>query len=216
MRRDRAFTLAAVTTLTLAIGLNVTVFAVMQTMLFRGFPLVQRNDRLIYLQERYPSERFGISYPDFEDWRSQASTFEGMAFVGERFVALRDGDGRLIDMLAFTVSANMFGLLGVPPMLGRDFAPADEVPGAPPVAILNYHFWESRFAKRADIAGMTIHINGAPAIIIGVMPDRFDFPTQANLWMPMDHTPDLRQRGFTPRGYIAVGRLREGTSLQQA
>ena len=79
---------------------------------------------------------------------------------------------------AFTVSANTFGLLGVPPMLGRDFAPADEAPGAAPVAILNYRFWESRFGKRADIVGATVHINGAPATIIGVMPERFDFPTQ--------------------------------------
>ncbi len=95
--RDRAFTLAAIAMLTLAIGLNVTVFAVMDAMLFRGFPLVKRNDRLVYLQERYPSGLCCISYADFEDWRAQAQSFEGMAFVGSRNISFRDGDGRPID-----------------------------------------------------------------------------------------------------------------------
>jgi predicted permease len=219
LRRDWAFTLAAIATLTLAIGLNVTVFTVTNAMLFRGYPLVKRNDRLVYLQERYRSGESGvccISYPDFEEWREQAHAFEGMAYVGERSIALRDGDGRPIDTLAFTVSANTFALLGVPPMLGRDFAPVDEAPGAAPVVILNYRFWESRFGKRADIVGLTVHIDGAPGTIIGVMPERFDFPTQENLWMPVAHTPELRQRDITPRGFTAVGRLRDGVSLQEA
>jgi hypothetical protein len=62
--------------------LNVTVFTVMNTMLFRGFPLVKKNDRLLYMQERYPSGLCCTSYLDFEDWRSQAHAFQGMAFVG--------------------------------------------------------------------------------------------------------------------------------------
>src|SRR5882672_3177372 len=81
LRRDHAFTLAAIAMLTLAIGLNVTVFTVMDAMLFRGFPLVKRNGRLVYLQERYPSGMCCISYRDFEDWRAQAQAFEGLAFV---------------------------------------------------------------------------------------------------------------------------------------
>jgi predicted permease len=184
-------------------------------MLFRGFPVVKRNDRLVYLQERWPSGLCCITYPDFEEWRAQAHSFEGLAFVGERMVSLRDGDGRPIDTMAFTVSANTFGLLGVPPIVGRDFVPADEIPGAAPVAILNYRFWETRFGKRADIAGLTIHINGAPATIVGVMPERFDFPTRENLWMPLPHGPELQQRGVS-HGFTAVGRLKDGVRLQEA
>jgi hypothetical protein len=123
LRRDRAFSLAAIAMLALAIGLNVTVFTVMDAMLFRGFPLVKQNDRLVYLQERYPSGVCCISYPDFEDWRAQAQAFEGLAFVGERLISLRDGDGRPMDTVTVTVSANAFGLLGVPPMLAR-FCPS--------------------------------------------------------------------------------------------
>ena len=216
LRRDRAFTLAAVAMLALAIGLNVTVFAVMDTMLFRGFPLVQRNDRLVYLQERFPSGLCCMSYADFADWRAQAQAFESMAFVGSRNISFRDDDGRPMDTVTFIVSTNTFGLLGVAPLLGRDFTPADAVAGAAPVAILNYRFWQNRFGERADMVGSTVSINGAATTIIGVMPERFDFPTKENLWMPVTDDLGLHQRGLTPGGFVVVGRLRDGISRQEA
>jgi putative ABC transport system permease protein len=210
--RDRGFTLAAIAMLALAIGLNVTAFTVMEAMLFRGYPLVQRNDELVYLQERAPA-RGGLSYADFEDWRAQATSFQGMSFIGEKRVQLREGTGRPSDQWTFTVSANLFGLLGVAPMLGRDFVPADEVRGAPPVVILNYQFWAGRFGKRTDLVGTRIEVDGAPATIIGVMPEHFDFPTQWNLWMPAIRSTE---RGLTAGGYTAVARLRTGVSARAA
>ena len=93
LRRDRAFTLTAIATLTLAIGLNTTVFAVMDTMLFRGLPLAKRPDRLVYIQERRPAGGL-ISYADFEDWRAEAKSVEGLAFVAESAISLKDGAGR--------------------------------------------------------------------------------------------------------------------------
>lgn len=216
LRRDRAFTLSAITMLALAIALNVTVFTIMDAMLFRGFPLVQRNDRLVYLQERYPSGVCCISYRDFEDWRSQAQSFESLSYIGGTPISFSAPGARSIDTMAFLVSTNLFGMLGVPPMLGRDFAPADETPGAPPVAILNYRFWENELAKRPDIVNSTVHINGAPATVVGVMPERFDFPTRQDVWMPVNHTTELHQRGLTRGGFTAVGRLRNGVRPEEA
>ena len=224
LRRSPGFALTSIATLTLAIGLNVAGFTVMNTMLFRGPPLVQGSDRLVYMQERHPSGRCCMSYPDFEDWRSQAQAFEGMAYVATRPINLSDGNGRSIDISPATVSTNTFELLGVGPMLGRDFMPTDEVPGAAPVAILNYHFWESWFGKRPDIVGLTVDINRTPltsinrepATIIGVMPDGFEFVMKQDLWMPLTHTPELNQRGFTPGNWFAFGRLRDGADLEEA
>src|SRR5579871_1284369 len=213
-RRDRGFTLAAIVMLALAIGLNVTVFTVMDAMLFRGFRLVKRNGRLVYMQERYPSGLCCMSYPDFEVWRSQARSFEGMAFIEGKSISLTDGNGRPLDTSTAVVSANAFALLGLSPALGRDFVPSDEAPGAPPVALLSYRFWESRFGKRAEIVGQTVRINQVPATIIGVMPQGWDFPEERNMWMPLTHTPES-QRGV-PGGYMAFGRLRDGVSIQQA
>ena len=186
----------------------------MNTMLFRGFPLVKRNDRLVYVQERYPPGVCcgTVSYPDFEDWRAHAQSFEGMAFIGAKRIALSDDGGeRPVETLTFTISVNAFGLLGVPPLLGRDFVPADETPGAPAVAILSYRFWELRFDKRSDIVGRIVRIDNAPATVIGVMPKGFDFPSQRSLWMPLAHTAELHQR--SPTQYMAFGRLAEGTTI---
>ncbi|PYV63889.1 MAG: hypothetical protein DMG97_36610, partial [Acidobacteria bacterium] len=187
--------------------------------LFRGFPLVQRNDALVYMQERLPSGRTFVSYLDFEDWRSQANAFEGMAFEAHGYRTFSEAADRSIDALVANVSTNTFRLLRVSPMLGRDFVPADEVPGAPVVAILNYRFWESRFSKRPDIVGLNVHINGDPATIIGVMPPGFDFPYEFGFWMPLQRTGDLLRRGPVPGayfGFLAFGRLRPGMALQQA
>src|SRR5690349_7244578 len=81
LRRDRSFALTAIGTLALAISLNAIVFTVADAMLFRGYPHVRQNERLVYLQERSAAGLCCISYPDFEDWRAQARTFEAMAFV---------------------------------------------------------------------------------------------------------------------------------------
>jgi predicted permease len=217
LRRDRSFALAAIGTLALAISLNATVFTVADAMLFRGYSHVRQNERLVYLQERSGAGLCCISYPDFEDWRAQARTFAGMAFVASnRQITFRDGNGRPSDLVTFLVSPNTFALLGVAPLLGRDFTAADAVPGAPQVAMLNHRFWTTRFARRADVIGSAVEINGMPATIVGVMPEGFDFPTQENLWMPIVPSPDLLQRGLTPGGFIAVGRLRAGVSRNEA
>jgi putative ABC transport system permease protein len=215
--RDRAFTIAAIATLALAIGLNATVFAVMDTMLFRGAPYVQRSDRLVYVQEHGPTMPCCLSYPDFEEWRAHGKSFEGMSFVGAQSVAFRGIDGHAADRRATSVSANTFGLLAVSPMLGRDFAPADETVGAPLVIILNYRLWTNRFGQRTEVIGSTVHVDGEPATIIGVMPERFDFPLpiEDDLWMPIIHNAKLHQRGFS-NGFIAVARLRDGVRPQEA
>src|SRR5262245_34138575 len=148
--RDRAFTLAAIGTLTLAIALNVAGFTLMQTMLVRGYPLVERNDRLVYVQER-GALGCCVAYGTFVDWRAEAKSFEGMAYVDGRQLTLRDDGGGKERLSAPLVSAGLFGLLGVQPALGRDFVAADEAAGAAPVTILSHGFWQRRFRGSADV-----------------------------------------------------------------
>ena len=126
--------------LALALGLNATVFTVMDAVLFRGMPLAKRSDRLVYINMRKPSAPSTVLYADFEAWRGQAQAFEDLAFTAGGPIAFRDGDGHVVDMNVQRVTANTFGLLGVRPALGRDFVAADEAPGAAPVAILSYRF----------------------------------------------------------------------------
>lgn len=178
LKRDRFFALTAISMLTLAITLNVAVFVIMNTMLFRGFPLVERSDQVVYLYESNFATGHGrISYSDFEDWRKQVNTFGGLAFVNglDDSISFRGGEHGS-NIWTFQVSANAFGLLGVSPMLGRDFLPADEKPGAAPVVLLSYRFWETRMGKRGNVIGSAIWLNKVPTTVVGVMPKASGFP----------------------------------------
>ena len=213
--RDSGFALTAVLTLTIAIALNVTVFAVGDAVLNRGFPLVEDDDRLLYIQEDYPDGACCITFADFAEWRAQSVSFEDVAFADGREVTFSEAiGGRTVDTSAAALSANAFALLGVQPVLGRDFVAADEAPGAPQVAILSHRFWQARFGGGLDVVGRTIVLDGAPATVVGVMPERFEFPSRHSLWFPLARTPELEQR--TPNGYLAVGRLAEGATQASA
>lgn len=213
--RDRWYAAAVVATLAAAIGLNVTVFVVMDAMLFRGFPLVENNGRLLYIQERFRHGECCISYADFEAWRSQAKSFESMAFLASKAISFSTAAGaHTTDISARLISPNGFGLLGVRPALGRDFVAADAKPGAPPVVILSHRFWAVRFGEHTDVIGRALEIDAAPATVIGVMPEGFDFPAQENLWMPFAPTTARGQR--TPGGYMAFGRLAPGATAAGA
>jgi len=184
----------------------------------RGFPLVKDNDRLVMVQEIFPSHARGLSFPDFDEWRAHVQSFEGMCAVASgRRVAFRDQyGGRPVDLTIWTVTANTFALLGVAPVLGRDFVRADEVPGASPVVILSHRFWAARFGKSVAVVGSTVFVGGVPATVIGVMPERFEFPHQSNFWMPAVRTAELERRAPGGGGYLAFGRLRPGATVEQA
>ncbi len=137
-----------------------------------------------------------------------------MAFVGEKNISLSYGEGRSLDASAFTISTNAFGLLGVKPTLGRDFVPADEASGAAPVVILNHRLREGQFGGRRDVVGTSVLVDKAPATIIGVMPEGFDFPTQFDVWMPYVRGPEVNQRA--PEAFLAVARLCDGINLPEA
>jgi putative ABC transport system permease protein len=202
--------------LAMAIGLNGIVFTIVDAMLVRGFPLVDGNDRLVMIQEIFPSQARAVSFPDFDEWRAHAQSFQDICAVASgRRVAFRDRPGgRPEDLTIWTITANTFGLLGVAPLVGRDFVRGDEAGGASPVVILSHRFWATRFGKSAAAVGATVFVGGVPATIVGVMPERFEFPHRSNFWMPAVRTPALQQRG--PGGYVAFGRLRPGATFEQA
>src|SRR5262245_18244563 len=176
--------------LAMAIGLNGIVFTIADAMLVRGFPLVKDNDRLVMVQEVFPSHARGVSFPDFDEWRAQAQSFEGMCAVASgRRVAFRDRPGgRPEDLTIWTITPNTFGLLGVMPMLGRDLVQAVGRSEASPVVILSYRFWATRFGRSPGAVGSTVFVAGVPATVVGVMPERFEFPHQINFWMPAVRT----------------------------
>jgi putative ABC transport system permease protein len=113
------------------------------------------------------------------------------------------------------MTANAFALVGVKPILGRDFLPSDQEPGAAPVVILRNDLWRSRFAARPNIIGATILLNGGPTVVIGVMPEDFSFPEDQMLWTPLVPTKEaLDRKNFFAR--YAFGRLARGATRERA
>ncbi len=209
--KNPGFTAVAVTMLALGIGVNATVFTVTNAVLFKGFPLVYRNDRLLYIS----NGGCCISYPDFEDIRAQAKSFEGMAVVHGVSKVVSDPNGFPQNIDVTEVSADTFKLTGQRPIMGRDFAPSDEIFGAAPVAMLNYGFWERRYGGDRAIIGRTIRMNGAATTVIGVMPQGFSFPQKADMWVPLVQTARVKNRENTDT-WFAFGRVAEGVTLQSA
>ena len=216
MRRSPGFTTVAVITLALGIGINATVFTVTNAVLFRGFRLIDRNDRILYIGTQNNGRGCCASYPDFVDWRTQARAFADMGAVADLQIALSDATGAAAEHYDATqITTNAFRLLGQKPTLGRDFAPSDAQPGAAPVAILRYNFWERRYGKDPTIVGRTIRINGMPTTVVGIMPRDFSFPQNEDLWLPLVPTPDVDRRDA--RGlWFAFGRLADGATFEGA
>lgn len=215
LRHSPGFTLTAIATLAIGIGVNAAVFTVANAMLFKGFPLVERNDRILYIGSGGPGYAHFVSYPDFEDWRTQSKTFKGMGAVEAVRVNLSDQSGFPESYEATRVSATTFKLLGQRPIIGRDFAPSDEAPGAAPVAILSYGLWERRYAKDPAIIGQTVRMNGAPTAVIGVMAQGFSFPRSQDLWIPLAPTPDTQRRGARTLWFV-FGRMADDVTIESA
>ena len=114
------------------------------------------------------------------------------------------------------ISANAFKLLRQPPMLGRDFLPEDDRPGRPAVVILGNGVWKNRYASDPAIIGRTIRVNDVPAVVIGVMPEGFKFPQNADLWQPLSQIAGLIKQTRNARGVRGFGRLAPGATREQA
>jgi predicted permease len=214
--RSPGFAIIALLILAVAIGVNNAVFTVAHSALFKGFPLVRDNDRILYLT----TTKNAVSYPDYQDWRAQSRSFEDLAMARGVFTTLTSDTGAPATYFTSQVTANTFTLLGVTPSLGRDFLPSDQHPGAAPVVILRNDLWRNRFAGNPAIIGATVRLNGVPTVVIGVMPVEFSFPEDQALWTPLVPTEAaLKRESFYARymfGRLAPGVTREAAAAEIA
>jgi putative ABC transport system permease protein len=214
--KDRWFTAAVVVALALGVGVNTTVFTVINSWNLRDLP-VDEPDRLMHLGTRDAQGRLrGVSYLDFLDWRDGLRAFTGLTAYGDTSVNLAV-EGQPADHLAGCfISANGFSALRDRPIVGRDFRPEDDRPGAVPVIIIGHGVWTERFGADSSAIGRTVRVNGAPATIVGVMPPGFMFPYLAEIWQPIAQMPDLAAQPRDARGIGVFGRLANGVTLAAA
>ncbi len=216
LAKHRWFSAAVIATLAVGIGINSTVFALVNAVLFKPVP-VHGGDRIVTVNHQRidePEARRGISWPDFLAIRDETRSFEALeAFEGDQGVLSETGiPPERYEM--GRVSAGLFEMIRQPVALGRSFTPADGAAGAPPVVILSHRIWQQRYGGSLDVLDRAIRVNGTPATIIGVMPEGFHFPNRESLWMPLQPTPAREDR--TNRSLLLFGLLRPGVSVDAA
>ena len=211
--KDRWYSAVAIIALALGIGVNATVFTLVNAVLLRGLPYKDSAKLYMLSSQRLQGGRSGVSPQDLADWREQAKSFTGLAAFSGTGGNISDDRAAPQSVRAMRLSPNVFSLLGQQPLFGRDFAPGDDAPGAERVVLLGYSVWKNRYGDDRSIIGKTLRIDGKPATIVGVMPEGMMFPSSAEMWIPMVITPEDKRSSR----YLSVfGRLRDDVSRTQA
>ena len=210
------FTASVVVVLALGMGVNTTVFTVINGWNFSDLP-VDAPGRVMYLGTRDAQGRsHGVSYLDFVDWQEASRTFAGLAAYVDTTMNI-GVDGHPADHFSGCfISANAFSVLHERPIVGRDFRPEDDRPGAEPVIIIGHGVWTGQFGADPSTIGRTVRVNGAPATIVGVMAPGFRFPYLAEIWQPLAQMPDIAAQPRDARAIAVFGRLADGVTLEQA
>src|SRR5213594_2001813 len=217
--KNPGFTAVAVLTLALGIGANTAIFSFVNAILLRPLPY-KDADRLVIVYENYPDNGWfnnAVAAPLLDVWRKQSTVFEGLGARGYSSISLSlTSLGSPQILSGWRVSANVFGLLGVKPSLGRDFLPEEETYGKHHVVVLSHEFWQNRFGGDTNIIGRSITLDSEPKTVIGIMPPQTHFPQgDTQVWLPLAFEPwELQYRHA--HNYVVLGKLKPGVSVAQA
>ena len=214
--RRPAFTLIAVATLALGIGANTTIFSAINALLLKPLPFPEL-DRVVAIWDKVPSRGVlhnEVTVANFLDWQSQSQSFEQLA-LHRWWSANLTGIDPPERIQGFLVTANFFDAVGIKPIMGRNFSAEENQPGKDAVAIITHSLWQRRFGGDPNILNRTITVNSIVRTVIGVMPERFNYPKGAEVYAPVPMTPELmKSRGN--HSYYVIGRLKPGASIQGA
>jgi putative ABC transport system permease protein len=218
LRKRPGFTLVAIITLALGIGANTAIFTVIYAVLLRPLPF-DEPDRVVWMwgAVRERGNRASVTPLDFLDYRARNQSFAEFAAAISIPISFNlTGNGEPERLSGAVVTTNYFAALGVRPMLGRSFVGEEEQAGRDRVVILSHGLWQRRFGADPAIIDRTVTLDGQSLTVVGVMPPKMRFPSDADLWRPMsfDAAPEMKQR----RAHFLrpIGRLKAGVTVEQA
>jgi predicted permease len=210
--KDRGFTATAVLTLALATGATTAVFTLVNAVLLR--PLAYRApEQLVRIYDVQPDVRASSSVPDAHDWITQSRTLSGLALFAGTNKSL-GGEGEPVRVSTQRMNAGAMRVLGLPPLLGREFSEDEDRVGGPQVAMLGERFWRTRFAGRPDIVGSSIRLDGRDHTVVGVVREQPHWRGDSDVWVPLQNDPATSPRGS--HFMNAIGRLKPGVSVAAA
>ena len=227
LRNNPLFATMAVLSLALGIGANASIFSVINAILLRPLPGVERPSELVSLNGKMGSRGNTlplVSYPNYRDFRDRNSVLTGLAGIG--FVPASVGPkGNCQRMWGITVTGNYFELLGVKPLAGRLLQPEDDkVRGGHPVMVLSYRGWQTRFGGDPNIIGAKVQVNGREFTVLGIAAKGFvgtELMMAPDIYFSMAMQKELQagedlQERRSARNFFAVGRLKPGISMAEA
>ncbi len=218
--KSPAFSIIAIVALALGIGANTAIFSVLDAVLMRPLPYPE-SDQLILLREKMPLLDTGsVSYLNYLDWRTQNRSFTDLALFRRDAMNLSNRDGATPPerVAGAVMTWNLLRIVGLKPILGRDFEETEDVPGGPKVALISEAVWKSRFGGSSKVIGQQLIVDAVPREIIGIVPNEMQIMRKAQVYLPLG---DLRadknvlQRDNHP-GFSGLGRLKDGVNLKQA
>jgi predicted permease len=213
LRKSRGFTAVAVLTLALAIGATTAIFSVVYGVLLQPLPYTDSNRIMSVFEVNSGGTWSRVADPNFDDFRDQSRSFQSIAKY-HADIASVSGASEPTRTTVAAVSPGFLKVLGVQPILGRDFGASDAKKGAGPTVLVSYGYWRQYLGSSRDLAQSHLKIDGGLFSIVGVLPSGFRFPADVDLWLPADLDGENPSR--TSHNYSVVGRLRDGTTVQQA
>jgi putative ABC transport system permease protein len=218
--RHPGFTIAAVLTLAIGIGANTAIFSVVHAVVLQPLPFRDPQQLVMIWELDRNGERNNPGYPTFNDWRAQSHSFEAMSALGDWNPTL-SGAGEPQALIGARVTADLFRVLDVKPMYGRDFTADDDRPDAPRVVIISYGLWERSFNRDRALVGKTIQLSGIERTVVGIMPADFQpllspYNKRVDIWRPLGYSGETPPACRSCRHLRTVARIRPGVTQAQA
>ena len=214
LARTPGFTALVVAVLAIGLGANAAMFTLIDRLLLHPLPYRDLSRMVEVRGHDNQGRQRGVSHALFQAWQDRVPAFQAVALSKWRDLMLTGVDDPE-NLMVLEVSPKAFDILGVPPLLGRLFEPADFTSGAPPVVLLSHQTWQKQFHGDRSIIGRQILLDGAGRQVIGVMPGDFSFTSPLfRAWIPLERFKDAK--GELHRSFNAMARLRPGATLEQA
>ena len=216
LRKSPGFAAMAILCIALGICVTTTIFSAVNAILIRPLPYPQADDSSLYTARTFRAAIMRRTSRTRTTHRGAMRIAPSSALGIWTWVTKTLSEGESERIPGASVSANLFPLLGVHPILGRNFLPEEERIGRSDVVLLSYGLWKRRFGGDTAIAGKMISMDGRSHLVAGVMPPNFNFPDRGQFWMPYAYDGPMRE-SHGDRGYAgAIGRLKSGQTLDQA
>jgi putative ABC transport system permease protein len=211
---SKPFAIVAILCLGFGIGLNTTIFSIIDGVLLKPYPYTDPDRILIVGSRNERGGEAGLSFLDMRDLKEATAAFSTIAAARISAMTVADSGGEPERLSGAAISWDLFPLLGTSPILGRVFRADDEKPNAGGVVLLSHQVWVTRYQADGNILGRNVSVNGRPFTVIGVMPPNFAFPENQRLWIPLgpETTKDERQLRYL----FAFGRLKPDVTPERA